>query len=55
MPVSFFVFKRIENSLNKLIIATQECSQSLDEFNAEYNSIKNKYHPVIWFFMNLFA
>ena len=36
------------------IAAVQDCTQSMKEFGVVYNSIKNRYHPVVWFFMSLF-
>jgi len=42
-------------SFIKAGIAADECRQSWEEFAAAYNGIKQRYHPIVWFFMNLFA
>jgi hypothetical protein len=36
-----------------LYFATNNCAQSYREFGAEYVSYKNRYHPFVWFIINV--
>jgi len=49
------IYGNIGLALVKAGIAADDCTQSFKEFAAEYNGIKQRYHPLVWFFMNLFA
>ena len=49
------IYGNIGLAFAKAGIAADECAQSFKEFASEYNGIKNRYHPIVWFFMNLFA
>jgi len=48
-------YGNLGTSMLKLSIAASECEQSFKEFAATYEGIKNRYHPIVWFFMNLFS
>jgi hypothetical protein len=45
--------RKINLELYKVSIATQDTTQSLKEVIASFNSFKNRYHPIVWFFMSL--
>jgi len=38
----------------KFIVACQEATQSINELSETYKSIKNRYHPIIWWLLSLF-
>ncbi len=48
------IFLKQINTLYNFIVTCEECSKSFEEFEATYNAIKNKYHPVTWFFIRLY-
>lgn len=43
------------NAWYRFIVATEKTTQSIKEFTDVYNSMKNRYNPIIWFFMELFS
>jgi hypothetical protein len=39
------------NSFINLIVATSDARQMISEFSAEIISLRNRYHPFVWWFM----
>lgn len=37
----------------KFIIAIEQTTQAFNEFSEIFNSIKNRYNPVVWFIIRL--
>ena len=46
--------KAFHDALFKTSVATDNATQSMKEFKAEYDSIKSHFNPIVWFFIRIF-
>jgi len=46
--------KEVVLQMYNLVSAVCDAKQAIEEFNATYLAIKNRYHPVIWFIAQIF-
>jgi len=43
----------LKESMLKLVIATQQATQAMQEFSGVMTSFKQRYHPIVWWFLSL--
>ena len=36
-----------------LIFAIDDATQAIQEFSAQYKSLKSRYHPLVWFILSI--
>ena len=45
--------QNVSDEYEKLYFVTSDFAQSVQECSASWNSIKNRYNPIVWFFISL--
>jgi hypothetical protein len=48
-----FNMEKLCNEYLKLSIAFEESNQATKELRSEYDSVRSRYHPIVWFFITL--